>query len=97
MPRLLFVALALGSLAGCTRPTAPPPAAVMTADCDASGVQSYIGRDWRVTLNDELRRASKSGVVRVMWAGEPITLELSPSRLNVVLDKQNTIEQLYCG
>jgi len=97
MPRLSLLVIALAVLGGCARPVASPPPAAANTDCDASGVQSYLGRDWRVTLNDELLRASRSQVIRVMWPGEPVTLELSPSRLNVLLDKQNTIQQLYCG
>jgi len=106
MSRLLFAATvaitALTVMTGCVRsvePPAPPepPVVVASIDCDASSVQPYIGRSWRVTLNDELLRASTSQVIRVMWPGEPVTLELSPSRLNVLLDRQNTIQQLYCG
>jgi len=101
MPRLLLAVTALTVITGCARPVAPqpepqPPVGA-SVDCDASGVQSYIGRSWRVTLNDELLRASHSQVIRVMWPGEPATLELNPVRLNVLLDRQNTIQQLYCG
>jgi len=97
MPRFLLPVIALAVLSGCARPVASSPPAAANTDCNASGVQSYLGRNWRVTLNDELLRASRSQIVRVMWPGEPVTLELSPSRLNVLLDKQNTIQQLYCG
>jgi len=101
MPRLLFAVTALIVIAGCVRPVPPQPQPepqpVASVDCDASGVQAYLGRSWRVTLNDELLRVSRSQVIRVMWPGEPVTLELSPSRLNVLLDKQNAIQQLYCG
>jgi len=107
MPRSLFIATvvvtALTVITGCARPVPPQrqpepqPSVVASVDCDASGVQTYIGRSWRVTLNDELLRASRSQVIRVMWPGEPATLELNPARLNVLLDKQNAIQQLYCG
>jgi len=99
MPRFLFPAVVLTAITGCVHPAPPAPQspAVASADCDASGVQSWIGRSWRVTLNDELQRASASQVVRVMWPGELVTLELNPARLNVLLDRQNTIQQLYCG
>jgi len=99
VPATLSATLALTILTGCVRPapSPPPPASVASTDCDASGVQSWIGRSWRVTENDALLRAAKSQVIRVMWPGEPVTLELSPSRLNVLLDRQNTIQQLYCG
>jgi len=99
VPATLSATLALTALVGCVRPAPPAPQApaIASTDCDASGVQSWIGRSWRVTLNNELQRASKSQVVRVMWPGEPVTLELNPARLNVLLDRQNTIQQLYCG
>jgi len=95
MPRFLLVVAALAVMSGCVRPAQPP--SVARSACDASGVQSYTGRSWRVTLNDELLRAARSQVIRVMWPGEPVTLELHPSRLNVLLDRTNTIQQLYCG
>jgi len=105
MSRLLFAATvavtALTATTGCVRSVEPQPQPqpplVASVDCDASGVQSYIGRNWRVTVNDELLRASHSHVIRVMWPGEPATLELNPSRLNVLLDRTNVIQQLYCG
>jgi len=95
--RPLFAAATLAALTGCVRPAPAPPSATARADCDTSGVQSYIGHSWRVSDNDALRRASGAQVLRVMWAGEPVTLELDPARLNVVLDRQNSITHLYCG
>jgi len=101
MPRFLFVVTVLTMITGCAGPVSPQPQSrlpvVAGVDCDASAVQSYINRSWRVTLNDELLRASSSQVIRVMWPGEPATLELNPARLNVLLDRQNAIQQLYCG
>ena len=66
-------------------------------DCDASGVQSYVGRSWSDSLESDLLRASSSRSIRVVKPGQVMTMEFNPTRLNAVLNAQGNIDSLHCG
>lgn len=71
--------------------------ASVSGECDASGVQSYLNRNWSDSLDSTLRSASGSRVLRVVRPGQVMTMEFNPYRLNAVLNPQGKIDSLHCG
>jgi len=105
MYRFFIMTLVLALTAGCANsPTRSPsagqdnsPAFAEDRECDATGVQSYIGQHWRDGLEADLRRASSSQTLRLLRPGQVMTMDLNPYRLNALIDAQGVIESLYCS
>jgi len=105
MYRPLITIFALALMVGCANsPVSSSPDSqgdnpplMVDGQCNATGVQSYVGQRWRDALDAELRRTSSSQVLRLLKPGQVMTLELNPYRLNAVLDAQSVITSLYCS
>jgi len=75
--------------------TAAPSGA--PAMCDAQPIQNMVGQPFSDSVSEAARQGSGSRSVRVLRAGEVMTMEYNASRLNIILDKSNAIEALRCG
>lgn len=97
MIRLLAATLFL-SAAGCATLPAddvgPGPA---RERCDASGLQSLVGRTATVELGAEAMRRSGARSLRWIQPGDAVTMDYRFDRLNVHLDDRNRVERFTCG
>lgn len=76
-------------------PATPPD---MTASCDADAAQSFVGKEAsEVNVAEAKAAAGAKGAVRVLKPGQPITMDYSGDRLNVIVDDGNRIVQVNCG
>ena len=93
---------ALTALAACAQPipslppldsAAPPPALPAAPDaCGAAGLQVLVGQD--VAL---FEAQARPGPKRILRPGQPMTMDQSDQRVNVVVDAQNRITRITCG
>jgi len=73
----------------------PPGASAMR--CDASKVQSTIGKTATQDVIDRAVADSTSGAVRVIKPGQAVTMDFSESRLDLEVDAGNVITKASCG
>ena len=87
---LPLLALAPLALAACVMEPVPvPPAEDM---CGASKLQYLVGKPGVVL--DGMRFSQD---VRVIQPGMAVTMDFRPDRLNILLDKRDVIERVYCS
>ena len=91
----LIAIMALG-LAACNLEVLPDVGAgrgvKMVDDCGADNLRALIGKP-RSALNGVTLPAS----VRIISPGTPVTMDYSPTRLNIDLDEKGVIVDLRCG
>jgi hypothetical protein len=93
MHRPIVIVLAV-LLAACTPeepPVVPPPLPPADA-CGASGLQSLVGRPATV-----LETMKFAGPLRIIRPGMAVTMDYSPGRLNIEIDKGGRISRVSCG
>lgn len=88
---LLAVALAAG--AAC----ATVPAESGSGACDADVLGDLVGREPSQSLGEEALRRSGARTLRWIRPGDAVTMDYSPSRLNIRLDARHRIEGFSCG
>ncbi|WEK42630.1 MAG: I78 family peptidase inhibitor [Candidatus Sphingomonas colombiensis] len=95
MNKALFAALPMIALAGCVddRPAMPGPA----RECRAGPAQRFIGMPFRPALSRQARRASGARSVRVLYPGQPATMDYRIDRLNIMIGERNRIASVNCG
>ena len=98
MPRVsLIVLLGLGACAAAgTTPVSIPPEN-QGAVCNDSALASFAGRPANLELGAELIRASRARHLRWVPFGGVITMDFSPHRLTVQLDRENRVATAKCG
>jgi Peptidase inhibitor I78 family len=77
-----------------TPPPQPPPA---TGTCDASKAQWAIGERATQEMLERARTAALAATARFIRPNEAITMEYSPGRLNLGLDKRDVVIGVTCG
>ena len=77
-----------------TPPPQPPPA---SGTCDASKAQWAIGERATNEVLERARTAAQAATARFIRPNEAITLEYSPGRLNLGLDKRDVVMGVTCG
>jgi hypothetical protein len=81
----------------------PPPEPQVPVHGDAGGscneraARSLIGRPADEKLGFEAQRLTGARSVRWIRPGDVVTMEYSPSRLNIHLDEQHRVKRLSCG
>ena len=90
-PLVLCAALSPLVLAACVT-EATPPTDPMAASCGADGLQGLVGQHRSVLAAMTFRSP-----VRVIEPGMAVTMDFSPSRLNIELDATGRITRVYCG
>jgi Peptidase inhibitor I78 family len=79
---------------GPTPPPQPPPA---SGTCDASKAQWAIGERAGDDVLERARTAAQAATARFIRPNQPITMEFSPGRLNLGLDKRDIVIGVTCG
>lgn len=90
MKRLTLPALALTALSGCLD-TMQPATPVGDDPCNAAQLNDDIGKsvgDLELTV---------TGAVRAIRPGDPVTMDYSPTRLNIDLDENDRVVRAWCG
>ena len=75
-------------------PPQPPPA---SGTCDASKAQWAVGERASNELLERARNAAQAATARFISPNQPITMEFSPGRLNLGLDKRDVVIGVTCG
>ncbi|WP_309667885.1 I78 family peptidase inhibitor [Tabrizicola sp.] len=81
----LFAALAM---AACVPVTEPEPKDA----CGASGSQSLVGQS-----ADIIAAMTFPIGTRVIYPDTPVTMDLNPERLNIIIGRTGRIEEVSCG
>jgi Peptidase inhibitor I78 family len=89
--RHIFPLAAGIALLGCTM-TAPPPVKTIPAGCGAEGLQTLVGQPESV-----LAAMTFPTPVRIIHPGDAVTMDFSPARLNITVDRNGRIDRVYCG
>ena len=72
----------------------PPPA---SGTCDASKTQWAVGERATTEVLERARTAARAATARFIRPNQPITMEFSPGRLNLELDKRDVVIGVTCG
>jgi hypothetical protein len=81
------------------RGPAPPPQPTppSSGTCDAAKAQWAVAQPASNDLLERARIAAKASIARFIRPNEPITMEFSPARLNLGLDKRDVVASVTCG
>lgn len=85
------------AVSGCTTAPAPPQAPepqppTLASTCGADGLQSLVGQPASV-----LQTMRFGTTTRLIRPGMAVTMDFSPSRLNIEIDARETITRVSCG
>ncbi len=87
--RVTMAILAAAAVAGCVEPKVD----VTEESCGAERLQYLVGQDEGALA----AMTFEAGAVRVIRPGQAVTMDFSPSRLNLELDGSGRIQRVYCG
>ncbi len=72
-------------------------AAEPTGECDASKAEGLVGREASEENAAEAKRLTAARAIRWIRPGQAVTMDYSPSRLNIKVDANERIEGFTCG
>ncbi len=105
MSRYLLLSATLLLLAGCATDSAPQatstaqPDSAASADaaCKAGRAQFSLGETLSAELQEAARVHAGAHSVRVVRAGQPMTMDFDGERLNLHVDDDDTVTDARCG
>ncbi|MFG0233244.1 I78 family peptidase inhibitor [Achromobacter sp. 413638] len=65
--------------------------------CDASALQSEIGKKATPAVLEDLRSRSGSQTARMLRPGQLVTMEYNDTRLNLIVDDKDVMTAIRCG
>ena len=71
--------------------------APLQATCSAAGARFAIGEVYTPAIAERARQAARALAVRKIEPGGAYTMELSPDRLNIEVDRSGVVRDLTCG
>lgn len=94
---LAGVITCLIAISGCTTASAPPQRQepqppTLASTCGADGLQSLVGQPASV-----LQSMRFGTTTRIIRPGMAVTMDFSPSRLNIEIDTAEVITRVSCG
>ncbi len=94
--RMVTMPAIFGLMAGCTTMTGP---AEPTGPCrvDMSFQMRYVGSEFKMPLREEIQYAANARIARILHPDDPVTKDLRPDRLNILLGEDGKINALTCG
>jgi hypothetical protein len=92
LPRLL-----LGIATACSVLASTGLSAQPIASCDAHKAQFALGQRYSPELAERAGRAAGARHTRKLEPGAPATTDLREDRLNLQLDRQETVSRVTCG
>ncbi|PKP92292.1 MAG: hypothetical protein CVT77_09275 [Alphaproteobacteria bacterium HGW-Alphaproteobacteria-16] len=76
---------------------APMPGPEAGVRCNADRVQALVGREAKPQVVERAKQRSGARTVRVIRPGQAVTMDFRSDRLNLDVDKVNTITAVRCG
>ena len=76
---------------------AQPAVSPEQSRCIIGQAQSIVGQPYSLELADRARQAAEAREVRKIEPGGAYTMELSPDRLNIEVDRAGIVTSLRCG
>ncbi|MBS0283443.1 MAG: hypothetical protein JSS15_03390 [Proteobacteria bacterium] len=97
MNKALIAALPLIALAGCVddRPGMPGPPS--HRQCRAEAAQRFVGMPFTPQIQRRAQQAARARTVRVLYPGQPATMDYRIDRLNIMIGERNIVRSLSCG
>lgn len=84
-------------LPACAQQGTGSPAPREVAACDAARAQGALGQRGTPEVAEAARREAGAQTVRLIRFGQVVTKEYRFGRLNLQLDAQGQVVQVYCG
>jgi hypothetical protein len=100
MRKASLAALLLASSACAVTPPPEPEVPVhgdVGGSCNARAAQGLVGRAADNDLGYEAQRLTGARTIRWIRPGDMVTMEFSPSRLNIHLDERHRVSRIVCG
>lgn len=95
--RCMIVA-ACAALAACSSSNEPAKnASLVACNVGVELMRPYAGQTYSDAVGDELKRRSRSSVLRVVRPGDTMTKDFRADRLTLRLDEQGRMTGLNCG
>jgi hypothetical protein len=91
------IALVVLALAGCSPPRPEPVPPPPSGPCRVEGLAGLVGHPATSELGREAQRTSGAARLRWIRPGDAVTMDFSPTRLNIHLDARNEVERFACG
>lgn len=96
--RALLISAASLALVACSSVDLNDPANdTLPRICNADTASHVTGKRISPELEQEAKRSSGAGMLRVIRPGQMITKEYRSERLNLQLNDHNTVVRVYCG
>ncbi|MDX3895713.1 I78 family peptidase inhibitor [Pusillimonas sp.] len=96
--RILLVSAATLALAACSSVDLnEPDNNTIPRICNADNASHVTGKRISAELEQEARRSSGAGMIRVIRPGQMITKEYRSERLNLQLNDYDVVVRAYCG
>jgi len=96
--RTLLVSAAALALAACSSvDLSEPDDDTIPRICNADNAGHVTGKHYSPALEQEARRSSGAGMIRVIRPGEMVTKEYRSERLNLQLNDYDVVVRAYCG
>lgn len=74
-----------------------PPAFTGDGSCDPAAAQKLIGKERSAEVEAEALRLTGAKKARWIKPGDAVTMDYSPTRLNIDLDDAGRITKFHCG
>ena len=78
-------------------PGAPGRAGAAAGACNAEAVAWAVGQPANEAVMGRIWRESGAGLIRPIAPGQAVTRDFRPDRVNVHIDRDNTITSVGCG
>lgn len=96
--RIFLVSAATLALAACSSvDLSEPDNNAIPRICNADNASHVTGKRMTTALEQEAKRASGAGIIRVIRPGQMVTKDYRSERLNLQLNDHDTVVRAYCG
>lgn len=96
LPLLLLLA-ACANAAESPAPAAATPEREVNTECDLRQLDKFVGQPASPALAAEAQKLSGTRTVRWKAPGQAVTMDYSPSRLNIQIDETQKVIGFDCG
>ncbi|MCG9493370.1 hypothetical protein MCL36_12600 [Acinetobacter pittii] len=98
MNKILLICLIVSAITGCTsdgfQEARLDVESIKNTDCIPNEAEKLIGQT--VPSEEELKKRTNAGIVRISFRGEPVSSDLRPDRLSVVVNSESKIIYAAC-
>lgn len=95
--RAMLISAAALALAACSSVDLNEPVDAQPGVCNADKASHVTGKRISDALEQEAKRSSGAGIIRVIRPGQMVTKDYRIERLNLQLNDHDTVVRAYCG